>query len=269
MAASGLWATIGSLDNASICLSSPVMQAYDDLFAVRGSAYDRAMQAFPDARGHEFRQAVERAELATGMVVADVPAGGGYLQRYLPAGCDWRPHEPCGSFTAHHAAPGDPENGRLLPLPWSDASIDAAFSLAGVHHIEDKRPLFAELHRVVRPGGTFLLSDVAAGSAVEYFLDEYVGTNNSTGHKGAYLDQTTLQDLAATSWAVELCEQVDFSWVFPDEPGMANFCHQLFDLRRSSPADTAAAIIERLGVSHAPEGVGMRWSLMTIRARRL
>ena len=78
------------------------------------------MQCCPDARQQEFAQAVDAARLTSGMVVADVPAGGGYLQRYLPSGCHWLGHEPCASFTNHGTLTGDARP--LLPLPWSDAS---------------------------------------------------------------------------------------------------------------------------------------------------
>lgn len=244
------------------------MQSYDELFALRGVAYDRAMHAFPSARRLEFLQAIDRMELTAGMMVADVPAGGGYLKQYLPLGCQWLPHEPCASFTVHNPRPKDLENGHLLPLPWQDGTVDAAFSIAGIHHLDDKRPLFAELHRVVKPGGALLLSDVASGSAVARFLDSYVGAYNSTGHEGIYLDEKTLQELSSTGWHTELCEVVDFPWVFPDTRAMADFCHQLFDVQRSTPAQTEEAIMQHLGISNTPEGVGIQWSLMTIRARR-
>lgn len=57
------------------------MKTYDELFETRGSAYDRAMRRYPRARDQEFRQVVERALLGEGMLVADVPAGGGRLRR--------------------------------------------------------------------------------------------------------------------------------------------------------------------------------------------
>lgn len=244
------------------------VDSYDDIFALRGSAYDGAMQACPDARSQEFRQAIDRAQLKPGMVVADVPAGGGYMQRYLPADCQWLPHEPCTTFTSHHAPPDDPGNGQLLPLPWADTSIDTAISIAGVHHLEDKKPLLAELFRVVRPGGCLVLSDVAAGSPPALFLDDYVGTFNSTGHDGIFLDEQILQDFDSTGWDVELHEPVDLLWHFPDTAVMAQFCHRLFDLQRSTPADTEAAIARMLGFEATAEGLGMHWALTTIRARR-
>lgn len=40
--------------------------------------------------------------------------GGGYLQRYLPAGTRWHGHEPCASFQ-HNATAAD--SGLLPPSP--------------------------------------------------------------------------------------------------------------------------------------------------------
>jgi len=242
-------------------------KTYQELFDQRGSAYDRAMRRYPEARRQEFEQAIEAAAPAPGMVVADVPAGGGYLQAYLPSGCTCLGHEPCASFTNHGAVAGQPT--QLLPLPWARATVDGAISLAGVHHLDDKRPLFSELHRVVRPGGRLVVSDVAAASAVARFLDGYVGGHNSTGHEGVFLDERTLRELAEAGWTVENAAIRDFHWLFPDRAAMAMFCHELFDLRSSTPADTQAAIEDQLGVSTlANGGAAMHWSLMTISARR-
>jgi SAM-dependent methyltransferase len=243
-----------------------LIKTYQELFDQRGSAYDRAMRRYPDARRQEFEQAVAAAGLGPGMVVADVPAGGGYLQAYLPPGCTCLGHEPCASFTNHGAVAGQP--APLLPLPWGHASVDAAISLAGVHHLDDKRPLFSELRRVVRPGGRLVVSDVATASAVARFLDGYVGGHNSTGHEGAFLDERTLRELAEAGWIVEKAAIRDFQWVFPDRTAMAVFCHELFDLRSSSLADTQAAIEDQLGVNTLANGrTAMHWSLMTISAR--
>ena len=45
------------------------------------------------------------------------------------------------------------------PLPFADASFDAVFSKDSMIHIPDKAALFAEVFRVLRPGGLFLASD--------------------------------------------------------------------------------------------------------------
>ena len=237
---------------------------YDEIFRERGSAYDRAMQAHSRARDEEFKQVIAAARLSSGMVVADVPAGGGYLKARLPPGCVWVGHEPCVSFT-NHGEVSARTDVPLLPLPFADDSVDAAISLAGVHHIDDKRPLFAEMLRVVRPGGRFVVSDVAAGSDVARFLDGFVGAHNSTGHEGVYLGEDTLKDLKSTGWDVRSAAQVPYHWTFENRAAMADFCRGLFDICRASLGQVEEAIERGLGVDELGGGsVGMRWGLMTI-----
>ena len=139
--------------NTQLAVSAgPAPANYEELFQLRGATYDGAMARFPEARREEFLNTIARAALAPGALVADVPAGGGYLARYLPEGCTWLGHEPCASF-GHGATEQDRD---LLPLPWAEASIDAALSIAGVHHLDDKMPLsdrfgdFVEIHTAFR-----------------------------------------------------------------------------------------------------------------------
>jgi SAM-dependent methyltransferase len=242
---------------------------YTEHFNVRGSTYDRAMHHYPRARDQEFGQLVDRAQLRGQMTVGDVPAGGGYLQDYLPEGCTWRGYEPCATFNHNAPSPPSAASQPLLPLPWEDNSLDAAVSLAGVHHIDDKRPLMSEVIRTVRPGGRFVLSDVAEGTRVARFLDGFVGGHNSTGHEGVFLGDRTLAELSDTGWRIASCEQVHYHWIFEDRVAMTAFCTTLFDLRKASADMVEAAIEDILGVDILPSGeTGMRWSLMTIVAEK-
>ncbi|MEX0429795.1 class I SAM-dependent methyltransferase [Spiribacter insolitus] len=237
---------------------------YDEIFEARGSAYDHAMRALPRARAAEFRQLISRLAPQTGETLADVPAGGGYMAGYLPAGVVHAPYEPCVSFTNH----GDTTRGGgrpLLPLPWKQDSVDAVASLAGVHHITDKAPFFSELRRVVHAQGRLGLSDVAAGSAVALFLDEFVGAHNTTGHEGVYLDQTTVPSLRQAGWEVTSDEIVEFHWVFDSKIQAGEFGHDLFGLVGVTPSAFADAMEARLGFDPLPDGgVGLRWALRTI-----
>lgn len=249
-------------------------KSYTDLFDLRGTAYDQAMQRWPHARRQEFEQLLRMANLRGGMVVADVPAGGGYLQHYLPAGCIWLGHEPCASFTDHHASAHGAMGQDLLPLPWAEESIDLMISLAGVHHLDDKRPLFSEMHRATKQSGQLILSDVAIGSAVAHFLDDFVGRHNSTGHAGVYLDQHTAVDLQQTGWSIRSDQKISFHWVFDHRRDMADFCRGLFDIQRASDAEIWDAVDRMLGVDvmdaegAGEEKIGMRWALRTIVAER-
>lgn len=241
------------------------MKSYDELFALRGSTYDQAMTAFPDARKAEFDQLFRDFRPGVGSRVGDIPAGGGYLKDFLPAGCEWYGHEPCASFTNHGANEGNAAGIPLLPVPWPEEHVDIVCSLAGVHHLDDKCPLFSEIHRVTRQGGRFVLSDVEEGSNVSRFLDEFVGEWNSTGHEGVYLNMQTLAELQSTGWNVEQAETSNFHWKFADREQMVAFCGRLFDITRASSQQIDDAIESMLGTTETSDGgIAMNWALMTI-----
>ena len=236
---------------------------YEAIFRQRGAAYAHAMARWPDARREEFGVAVTNAQVAAGQVVLDVPAGGGYLQRYLPAGSVWQGHEPCASFFDDEAV-----NQPLLPLPWADSSADAALSIAGVHHLDDRGPLYRELRRVLRPGGRFVLADVHEEAAVGRFLDGFVGAHNSTGHRGNYLSAADVALLQDCGFHIRRSAREAFAWWFPDRQAMGEFCGLLFDMRDIAPAAVADGIEERLGVVTRDGLVGMCWELFVVVAER-
>jgi len=64
---------------------------------------------------------------------------------------------------ASELSPGDvleipADSGEVLALPFEDASFDAVICQFGAMYFADKAEAFAEMHRVLRPGGTLLLS---------------------------------------------------------------------------------------------------------------
>lgn len=235
---------------------------YEQSFLERGRDYDAAMLAWPDARREEFECAIRLAGLAGGERVIDVPAGGGYLARYLPAGCAWFGHEPCASFLRGGARAAD----SMLPLPWTDGFADVAISVAGVHHMDDKRPLFEEIHRVLRPAGRFVLADVHRDSAVARFLDDFAGRYIPTGHVGSYLDERTPVELADAGFEVLQAQRRNYHWWFPDRRALAAFCSGLFGLSGVDEDTVLQAADSLLGTTTGAAGIGLRWELFAILA---
>ncbi len=45
--------------------------------------------------------------------------------------------------------------GDATALPLADDAVDAVVMLGGIHHVNDRRRLFAEIRRVLKPGGRF------------------------------------------------------------------------------------------------------------------
>jgi SAM-dependent methyltransferase len=200
--------------------------------------------------------------------VLDVPAGGAYLKEYLPARFEYRSYEPVASFK--DIAQVDRERERaLLPFPQHSQSVDVVVSVAGVHHFQDKNPLFTEMARVTRPGGQLILADVHQQSDVATFLDGYVDANNSTGHRGFYLGEHTLEELGRCGWRVLSAERKHYHWVFNSRQQLAEYCHLLFDICHSDLAQTRTQIEKELGVdTMADNQTGMRWDLFVIKAEK-
>lgn len=237
---------------------------YEDIFDQRGGAYHEAMCRWPEVRRDDFLLPLQWAGLRAGERLIDVPAGGGYLRRYLPLGCDWFGHEPCASFHDEGAGP----DRRLLPLPWPDHFAHAAISIAGVHHLADKQPLFGELARTLLPGGRLVLADVQANSAVARFLDDFVGRHNSTGHQGRYLDATTPAQLGMAGFTVLRAEHLRYCWWFDDPADMGGFCRLLFAMKGVTDAEVADAIGQHLGTIERDGRFGMNWELYCVLAAR-
>jgi len=238
---------------------------YEDIFHERGVAYAHAMATWPEARREEFLVPASRAALQAGEVVVDVPAGGGYLQRYLPPAVRWLGHEPCGSFFSTGSVGDQP----LLPLPWADGLADAALSIAGVHHLDDRAPLYREIHRVLRPGGRFVLADGHDQSPVARFLDGFVGRYNSTGHRGDYLTPADIGLLESCGFRVRLAERVSYHWWFATRDDMGGFCRLLFDMRDISVPAVADGIENLLGTTVREGQTGMRWELYVVTAEKV
>jgi SAM-dependent methyltransferase len=57
------------------------------------------------------------------------------------------------------------ELGNALAMPFADASFDGAYSMNVSMNIADKAAFYREIHRVLRPGGWLMLSEIARGSA--------------------------------------------------------------------------------------------------------
>lgn len=234
--------------------------SYKDIFDQRGSSYDAAMRRWPDPRADDFLIPLEWIGVKDGETLLDLPAGGGYIGRYLPGGCRWIQHEPSGGFSGHAS------DNSLVPIPLSDASVDCAISIAGVHHLDDKNVLFEEMRRVLKREGRLLLADVHEQSAVARFLDEYVGEHNSTGHQGRYLADDTLVELRDAGFDVVRAERTTYTWRFDDREQLGLFCAALFDMRDVDPDAVSDAVDNYLGISTTDGKIAMNWELFLILA---
>jgi len=244
-----------------------MFQSYEQIFDKRADAYQKAMELFPAARKREFELVVEAAEIKAGDVICDAPAGGGYLRAYLPKGIQrYLAVETAPDFTGNCPMGKDDRiiQSLLDQIKLDDNSVDVCINLAGSHHMEDKSRFFREAARILKPGGRFVIADVAAGTGTDRFLNQFVDQNNSMGHEGVFLDTQTAGDLSACGFEICTNDLISFPWSFDNRHDMGVYCKLLFGIDLAKPENIIEVIEEILGFMPGPGKVNMTWSLRFI-----
>lgn len=235
--------------------------SYSEIFASRGQIYHQAMQDHPEVRSAEFLSVINEAAIEPGMTVVDVPSGGAYTSRYLPKntliGLETSEEFARAASASEHTIAMYEHN----QLPLKNSSVDRIISIAGLHHLEDKRSLFCEMSRVIKETGRIVVADVGETSNVRYFLDDFVGRYSETGHSGWYFNSTTKSDLMASGLRVIEDKPLDYLWEAQDRFQLARFCRRLFGMTLTDDETILEGIESRLGMVQLEKTVGMNWQL--------
>ncbi|MGB7404897.1 MAG: methyltransferase domain-containing protein [Pacificimonas sp.] len=245
--------------------SGDLPDEYREIFNHRGSAYDEAMQRWPDARGSEFLNLFAHVELPPEAKVADVPSGGGYLKRWLPLGATLDAYDPSAEFRER----GSGISPVKLSAPELDRDdYDAIVCLAALHHVADKAACFDGLARHVRPSGHVLIADVKADSRITRYLDGFVGQHNGTGHEGMYLRADDPFDFGREHPRVASSDVATLAcpWVFPDRRAMIGFAGLLFGAASAGPEAIGEALDTIVGVREEGGKTILDWELTYISA---
>ncbi len=165
---------------------------------------------------------VDSLELRAGETVLDLGSGAG-IDVFLAArqvgdtghviGVDMTP-EMIAKARENAAASGfnqvEFRPGRLENLPVDDSSVDAVTSNCVINLVPDKAAVFREVHRVLRPGGRMVVSDIVLDGplpeAISSDLLAYVGCVAGASQRDDYF--RLLQEAGLGS--VEILKDVDF-----------------------------------------------------------
>ena len=206
---------------------------------------DESLKAIPEQAdlGLGCGAPVEALELQPGETVCDLGSGGG-IDAFLAArlvgeggkvyGIDMTPDMLERART--NAQRGGYTNvefreGRLEALPLEDETIDAITSNCVINLVPDKSAVFAEIARVLKPGGRLVISDIVLDGrlpeAVEKSVLAYVGCVAGAMERNAYFDLVKQRGLAQLA----VLKDIDF-----------------FAQVAGSVPDDAKAILEEAGV---------------------
>ena len=93
------------------------------------------------------------------------------------------------------------EQGDALSMPFGDGAFDGTYSMNVSMNIEDKRALYREIHRVLKPDGWLVLSEVVQGPGGEPTYPAPWARTASTSFLATSHD--TRANLAASGFTVE------------------------------------------------------------------
>lgn len=106
--------------------------------------------------------------------------------------------------------------GEIENLPVDSASVDVVVSNCVLNLVPDKQRAYAEIHRVLKPGGHFCISDIVASAPLPAWLqsvaDAYAGCVAGALPRQAYLEVVSgagfVRPHIAAEHAIEVPEQL-------------------------------------------------------------
>ena len=247
-------------------LSRPMFDTYADIFEKRGQAYHEAMRRYPHARDREFNALVDRIPPIAGSLIVDMPSGGGYLRSYLPKDDTQLIAVETTRAFYEQCREDERTTRQLSPLNNTGLpanSVDVVVSMAGMHHVENRPAVFAEVYRILKSGGQFCVADVEEASVWDGFLNTFVNEHSSMGHTGQFINDRFRTDLTESGFSITSDELVEYTWDFDTVDAMITYCTLMFGLDSATPEQVKQGIRRYQGYTqHGP--CQMNWGLRFI-----
>jgi ubiquinone/menaquinone biosynthesis C-methylase UbiE len=239
------------------------MNDYQIIFQKRATDYHFAMQKFPETRKHEFNNLFSGIHFENNIHLLDVPSGGGYLRNYVPKNTKVTLGDFSEGFAIDEIQLVTPEK-----LPFESSTFDAVFSLSGMHHLDDVPQFVRECLRVTKTGGSFTFADVKKGTNVDTFLNEFVNTYNSLGHKGDFFNETSFETFADIQSSISNCQYKEYPFLFTTISEMTTFFKLFFGLDKASDSIIHKGIEDILGIKTTSKGIEVNWGLLFFQLKK-
>lgn len=233
------------------------MNDYQVIFQKRAADYHLAMQQFPEARKNEFYNLFSGINFENDLHLLDVPSGGGYLRNYTPKNTKVTLGDFSEGFAIDEIQLVTPEK-----LSFESNTFDAVFSLSGMHHLKNVSQFIRECLRVTKKGGSFIFADVKKGTSVDVFLNEFVNTYNSLGHKGDFFLETSFEDFEDIQSCISICEYKEYPFQFATVSDMITFFKLFFGLDKADDNTILDGIEQILGVKTKNGNIEVNWGLL-------
>lgn len=240
------------------------MQDYQEIFNQRGDSYHLAMKKYPDARYQELISVLQF--LKAGDVVLDIPSGGGYLEGFLDETITYLPYDFSGEFADNHTGISKCTESRINI---EDHIADKMVCLAAHHHIVERIEFYRESKRVLKEYGELIIIDPLIGSKPATFLNNFVNSWNSMGHKGEFLDFEADSEVLKTSGFKVTWEKHELNWMFDNREELLDFTRMLFYLDKNPDDELLYSSLSNLGVQSIGGKVQLNWDLGVIIAQNM
>ncbi len=121
----------------------------------------------------------------------------------------------------------------LNNMPYMDNTFDKAIVIANFHHSSEseRRIIYKEIFRVLKPNGVFILGDVIKNSQQDKFLNVFVNEYNPCGHQGLFFDWSDLRLFNEVGFKTSIKKE-KYKWIFESKEVLIDFCYNFFHLEK-------------------------------------
>lgn len=201
---------------------------YIKSFTNRAHSYSNAVELYNDVLYEEFMTAINHLQLKKGDILLNVFAGGIPIDKYInpELNITYLAFDMQKDFIVDSI-----QEFTYDKIPLQSNSINKIICLASLHHlnIHERDILYSEFYRILTSGGMLVIGDVICNSSQARWLNEFVDTYNSNGHRGLFFTEKDSQLIEKNGFNVDVTIN-KYNWNFKDETCLLDFFRLLFGL---------------------------------------